>query len=288
MVDKNNFTIAESKQSLMKRNSLKLICSLFVVIAVLSSCYKLQKDYDYQKVTLDPHYNMTAKQYMYSRDSFIVGGKNDTILRWMIKGIQYAGIDWAEYEKPNRTYIFLHNSAIRVLTSGKVTGGFFFDYPIIPKDVNGNPIPSISFPGTDSMRPAFQWSDYSVQTVKNYFLSLIGEGQYTFENLGVANQSIQSLLPPGTVAGNDSKLSYVVVQTTPNPDPAFASLIVFDKTTGKGFDPEGKFNLKLINNQNAPINVNDRTDDRTAGILCNNGPVHVYDKTVHPFRYSWQ
>jgi len=272
----------------MKRISLKLICSLLVVIAVLSSCYKLQKDYDYKKVTLDPHYNMTAKEYMFSRDSFIVGGKNDTILRWMIKGIQYAGIDWAEYEKPNRTYIFLHNSAIRVLSSGKVTGGFFFDYPLTPRDANGNPIPSISFPGTDSTRPATQWSDYSVQTVKNYFLSLIGEGQYTFENLGVANQSIQSLLPPGTVAGNESKLSQVVVQTTPNPDPALAANITFDKVNGKGFDPEGKFNLKLINSQDAPISVNDRTNDRTAGILCNNGPVHVYDKTVHPFRYSWQ
>jgi hypothetical protein len=272
----------------MKSIKIKSLGGLIILIVVFSSCYKLQKDYDYRKVTLDPHYNMTAKQYMYSRDSFIVGGKNDTILRWMIKGIQYAGIDWSEYEKPNRTYIFLHNTAIRVLTFGKVTGGFFFDYPILVKDSAGNQLPSISFPGTDSMRPAFQWSDYSVQTVKNYFLSLIGEGQYTFENLGVANQSIQSLLEPGTIAGKDSKLSYVVVQTTPNPDPSLAANITLDKNLGKGFDPEGKFNLKLINNQDAPISVNDRTSDRTAGILCNNGPVHVYDKTVHPFRYSWQ
>jgi len=272
----------------MKKNTSIIICSLVFLTAVMSGCYKLQKDYNYVKVTIDPHYNMTAKQYLFSRDTFAAGGVNDTILRWMRKGIEYAGIEWSEYEKPNRTYIFLHNSAIRVLTSGKTTGGFFFDYPIFPKDINGNPIPSISFPGTDSVRPALQWSDYSVQTVKNYFLSLIGQGEYTFENLGVANTSIQSLLPPGTVAGNDSKLSWVVVKTTPNPDPANAAVIVFDKLTGKGFDPEGKFNLKLVNNQNAPININDRTEDRTAGILCTNGPVHVYDKTVHPFRYSWQ
>lgn len=272
----------------MKKNTINIFCSLIVLITVFASCYKLQKDYDYVKVTIDPHYNMTARQYLYSRDSFVAGVINDTILRWMRKGIEYAGIDWAEYEKTNRTYIFLHNSAIRVLTAGKTTGGFFFDYPIFPKDANGNPIPSISFPGTDSVRPAMQWSDYSVQTVRNYFLSLIGQGEFTFENLGVANASIQSLLPPGTVAGNDSKLSWVVTKTTPNPDPANAALITLDKASGTGFDPEGKFNLKLINNQNAPININDRTDDRTAGILSNNGPVHIFDRTVHPFRYSWQ
>ena len=272
----------------MKKNSIKILCSSIVLIAVLSGCYKLQKDYNYVKVTIDPHYNMTAKEYLFSRDTFAAGVINDTILRWMRKGIEYAGIDWAEYEKPNRTYIFLHNNAIRVLTSGKTTGGFFFDYPIFPKDANGNPIPSISFPGSDSVRPATNWSDYSVQTVKNYLLSLIGEGQYTFENLSVANTSIQSLLPPGTVAGNDSRLSWVVTRDTPNPDPTSAGSITFSNVNGKGFDPEGKFNLKLINSQNAPININDRTDDRTAGILSNNGPVHVFDKTVHPFRYSWQ
>jgi hypothetical protein len=271
----------------MKKINIKILCGLIVLITAFSSCYKLQKDYDYKKVTIDPHYNMTAKQYLLSRDTFAVGGINDTILRWMRKGIEYAGIDWAEYEKPNRTYIFLHNSAIRVLTSGKTTGGFFFDFPIFPKDINGNPIPSISFPGTDSVRPATQWTDYSVTTVRNYLLYLIGQGQYTFENLSVANTSIPTLLPPNTVAGNDSRLSWVITKTTPNPDPAQASSYVLSNVGGTGFDPEGKFNLKLVNNQNAPININDRTDDRTAGVLCTNGPVHVYDKTIYPFRYSW-
>lgn len=272
----------------MKKFSIKILCSLIVLVTILPACYKLQKDYNYVKVTLDPHYNMTAKQYLFSRDTFAAGVINDTILRLMRKGIEYAGIDWSEYEKPNRTYIFLHNNAIRVLTSGKVTGGFFFDYPIFPKDVNGNPIPSIAFPGTDSVRAATQWSDYSVTTVRNYLLYLIGQGQYTFENLSVTNSSIQTLLPPNTIAGNDSRLSWVITKTTPNPDPASASSIAFSNVGGTGFDPEGKFNLRLVNNQNAPININDRTDDRTAGILSNNGPVHIYDKTVHPFRYSWQ
>jgi len=277
----------------MKKNMIKTFCGLMLLVAVLTGCYKMQKDYDYIKKTIDPHYNMTAKEYMFSRDSFVVGGKNDTILRWMIKGIQYAGIDWSEYEKPDRTYIFLHNTAIRVIGTtspnvGKVTGGLFFDYPVFPRDVNGNHIPSISFPGTDSVRPATQWSDYTVATVRNYFLYLIGQGRYTFENLSVANTSIPTLLPPNTVAGNDSKLSWVITKTTPNPDPALAANITTSNVGGTGFDPEGKINLKLINSQDAPISVNDRTNDRTAGILCTNGPVHVYDKTIHPFRYSWQ
>jgi len=278
----------------MKNYMIKIFFGLVLLTAVLSGCYKLQTDYDYKKVTIDPHYNMTAKQYLFSRDTFAVGGINDTILRWMRKGIEYAGIDWSEYEKPNRTYIFLHNTAIRVLgtsgsTLGKVTGGFFFDYPIFPKDlITGNPIPSISFPGTDSVRPAKEWSEYSVTTVRNYFLYLIGQGQYTFENLGIDNTPVVSLLPPGTVAGNDSRLSWVLTKTTPNPDPTFATSIYLSNVGGTGFDPEGKFNLKLINSQDAPISINDRTNDRTAGILCTNGPVHVYDKTIHPFRYSWQ
>src|SRR5258705_13719114 len=188
----------------MKKINKKILFSLIVLVTVFSGCYKMQKDYDYRKVTIDPHYNMTAKQYLLSRDTFAVGGINDTILRWMRKAIEYSGIDWAEYEKPNRTYIFLHNSAIRVLTSGKTTGGFFFDYPIIVKDALGNPIPSILNPGTDSLRPALNWSDNSVQSVKNYLLSLIDQDEFTFENLAVNNSSISCLLPPETVPGNDS------------------------------------------------------------------------------------
>src|SRR5215212_8250259 len=115
----------------MKKNHILFFAGLIVWSIFLPGCYKLQKDYNYVKKTLDPHVNMTAKAYLLSRDTFLAGVKNDTILRWMRKGIEYSGIDWAEYEKPNRTYIFLHNSAIRVLTSGKVTGGFFFDYPIL-------------------------------------------------------------------------------------------------------------------------------------------------------------
>jgi hypothetical protein len=272
----------------------RLSCYLSIItvaFTTLTGCYKLQKDYDYKPQTLDPHINMTAKDFMHSRG--IAGVGSDTVFKWMELGMQYAGIDTMEYVQTNRTFIFLHNNAIRT-TSGtgptfKVTGGFFFDYPVMGKDSLGNVIKSKIDPTQDSTRPAVQWSDYPQAMVRNYFLYLILQGEYSFENLTVYNKSIQTLMPAGqTVSPNDTKLGWVVTKTTPNPDPASASTIYFDKATGTGFDPEGKINLKLINNQNAPINVNDRADDRTAGYFATNGKIHVYDKTIHPFRYSYQ
>jgi hypothetical protein len=265
----------------------------FIVLAVISftGCYKLQKDYKYNAFTLDPHINITAKAFLLSRGAAGVG--SDTVFKWMQLGIEYAGIDMAEYEKPNRTYIFLHNNAIRTTTGSgaslRVNGGFFFDYPIIGRDSAGNVLKSKLDPTQDSMRPAFTWNEYPQQLVKSYLLYLILQGDYSFENLSVNNTSIQTLLPPGIVADPNkvSKLGWAVVKTTPNPDPALAANITFSTAGGAGFDPEGRINLKLVNNQDAPINLNDRTNDRSAGYFATNGKVHVYGGTVHPFRYSY-
>jgi hypothetical protein len=209
----------------------------------------------------------------------------------MKKCIDYAGIDLAEYEKPGRTYIFLHNNAIKVWDNSKkiVTAGFFFDYPIVVKDASGNVIKSKLNAAVDSTRPALNWSDYSQETVRNYLLYLIIEGEYGFNNLGVPNTTVTTLLPAGkTVPYTDSKLAYVVTKTTPNPDAsAITNITTAYPTGGSGFDPEGKMNLKIGNNDKSPITVNDRTDDRSAGYLATNGQVHVFDKTIHPFRYSY-
>ena len=273
----------------MKKLNYFLPLILLLLIYTLPGCYKLQKDYNYVKATLDTHINMTAKDFMNSRGKAGVG--SDTVFKWMQLGVEYAGIDMSEYEKSGRTFIFLHNSAIRT-TSGsgstfKVTGGFFFDYPIVAKDALGNVIKSKIDPTQDSTRPAVQWSEYSKETVKNYLLYFIIEGEYGFDNLGAINQSVQTLLPPNTVASKtDTKLGWVVTKSTPNHDLAAAN-ITFNPATGTGFDPEGKMNLKLENSQNAPIVLNDRVSDRTAGYLVTNGQIHVYDKTLPPFRYSY-
>ena len=274
----------------MKKFTIPQITLVIISAFFMTSCYKLQKDYQYKPSVLDPNINMTAKDFMNSRGKAGVGA--DTIFKWMQLGIDYAGIDSSEYQKPGRTYIFLHTNAIRT-TSGsgatfKITGGFFFDYPIVVKDGTGTVIKSRIDPTADSMRPATTWSDYPQDLVKNYFLYLILQGDYTFENLTVANNSIQTLLPPGTVANpKDSKLGWVITKTTSNPDATAAAAVTYAPTGGTGFDPEGKINLKLINNQNSPLEINDRVDDRTGGYFATNGKIHVYDKTVPPFRYSY-
>jgi len=274
----------------MKKLNIKPFLIFFALVSALSGCYKLQTDYNYVKHTLDPHINMTAKDFMNSRGKGGVG--TDTVFKWMQLGIEYAGIDMAEYEKTGRTFIFMHNSAIRTTTGSgatlKVTGGFFFDYPIIAKDSAGNVIKSKINPALDSTRPAFQWNEYSKETVKNYLLYFIINGEYGFDNLGANNTTVQTLLPAGTVASKtDSKLGWVVTQTSPNPDLTAISNITFNSATGTGFDPEGKMNLKLANTQDAPIVLNDRVNDRTAGYIATNGLIHVYGNTLHPFRYSY-
>ncbi len=101
----------------------------------MTGCYKLQKDYDYNPQEADPKVNMTAKDYIISRGT--AAPNNDTIFKWMQLAIEYSGIDITEYEKPGRTFILLHTDAVRRLTTGKVTAGFFFDYPVIVKDIAG-------------------------------------------------------------------------------------------------------------------------------------------------------
>lgn len=272
----------------MKRIDIKSVLMIAAVGIVSTGCYKMQKDFEYVQTPLDPNVNKTAKEYILSRADNVTPGSVDTIFRWMKKAIEYAEIDWAEYEKPNRTYILLHTNAVRTLTSNVITGGFFFDYPILVKDANGNQLPSVINPSLDSTRIPTTWEEYSKQTVKNYLLSLIIDGKYTFENLGVPNTTVQTLLPPNTVAGDDSKLSYVVVQNDPNPDPTANGSILMIKGQGKGFDQQGKLNFRVVNNSNSPLRVNDKIDVRTGGIIATNGPMHVLDKTVHPFRYSYQ
>src|SRR5690606_26851271 len=85
----------------------------------------LQKQYDYKPTTLDPHINISARQFLENRSYGTV--PSDTIFKWMRKGLEYAEIDLSEYEKSGRTFIFLHNDAVRVrnATSGAITAGLW-------------------------------------------------------------------------------------------------------------------------------------------------------------------
>lgn len=220
---------------------------------------ELQKKYDYEKKVLDPHINMTAREFLEKRSYGV--DPADTIFKWMRMGLEYAEIDLAEYEKPGRTYILLHNDAIRTYTgsgsSRSITAGFWFDYPLVTSvDPNtGQPITALPT----------KWEDYPKEDVKNYFLYLIALGDYNFDKLGANNTTAQTLLPPNTVASTQTRLGYV--------------------NNGFGFDQEGKMNFRLVNNDDmAPIRINDKTNNRSGGYVATNGIVHVYGTTVHPFR----
>jgi len=278
----------------MKKYKLYTILVLVLAALFISGCYKLQKDYDYKPQEIDPHYDITVKQFIQQKGT--AAANNDTTLKWMQKAIEYSGMDWAEYEKPGRTFILFHNDAVRRLTSGKVTSGFFFDYQVVVKDAMGVPIKSILVPTIDSTRPANDWTDYSKTTVKNLLLYMIIEGEYGFDNLPLTNLAVKTILPVWTKADpQDSRLGWVVTKLTPNPDNSQAALYTLAPGLGTGFDPESKMNLRIGNTDASPIIMNDRMVDRTAGFFFINGRAHVFVSVasgvpttgIHPFRYSY-
>ncbi|MXV14983.1 hypothetical protein [Hufsiella ginkgonis] len=240
-------------------NNITKLFPILAITALLSGCslfgLDVQKDYDYKKVTLDPHINVSAKQFMDERANgtgATAQGSADTIFRWMKKGLEYAGIDLAEYEKSGRTFIFLTNDAIRVrnATTGVITAGLWFTYPIVD-----TVDPLTGLPKTT--HPARSWSEYTQQDVKNMFLYLIGNGEYNFEQLSNLNTKVQSLLPAASVMSTKSTFGYT--------------------NAGKVFDQAGVFYLKLQTNADlTPIIINNGNTSRSAGYIATNGPVHVW------------
>lgn len=85
----------------MKAKSIAI--SIFAAIA-LSSCsgFGLQKDYKYESQTLDPHINMTAWEYMQSRED----------LSEMVEAVQFTGMEeYYTQTDSTLTYLFLNNTA---------------------------------------------------------------------------------------------------------------------------------------------------------------------------------
>jgi hypothetical protein len=112
--------------------------------------------------------------------------------------------------------------------------------------------------------PATKWEDYKPETVRRYFMYLIGQGEFNFEQLNSENKVLQSLLPANTVSDPTEKTLF----RTPNV-----------------FDQEGKFTLKIRNNDDlGPIVFNDGPNARTGGYVATNGIVHVYSAYVPPSR----
>ncbi len=271
---------------MMKKIYLYLL-GIVAATGTMSSCsmfgLDVQKDYDYELSTLDPHINMSAQEYLLSRGKNPVIA-NDTVFKWMQLGLEYAGINLDEYEKPGRTFIFLNNNAIRVrnANTGVITAGMWFDLAVMLKNQDGSLQLANGAPVT---RPANKWSDYSVETVRNYFLYLIALGDYGFENAKLENTTFETLLGPGKVAGNETRLGYLV--PSPVPVPGNTRILVYDYLTGTGtgFDPEGKINLRMLNSDYSPLQVNNASTLATSGIIATNGKIHVAGTTVYPSRY---
>ncbi len=205
---------------------------------------QLQEDVDHPTTTIDPHINKTAWQFI--KDLALGTGANDTIFKQMYKAIIYSGIDTNEYTKPGRTFLVYHNDAVLRKTGTPATATsdcYFGKYKV----------------GTPAVA-ATKWEDYPQLQVKNHLLSLIVQGEHTFENITPDPEFDHTLMPA-------------------NYDP---------------LNPESLITFRVINDRDSRLRINDFPGSayptpglatpglqaRTAGLLSTNGPVHVVDRVV--------
>jgi len=206
---------------------------------------KLHQNEEHIVSTIDPHIYKTAWQFLKDRGLGPATSPNDTIFKRMYQAIIYSGIDTNEYIQPNRTFIFLHNDAIfRKSGSTTTTDCYFGKYKV-------GPAPGVA---------ATKWEDYPQLQVKNHLLSLIVEGEHTFENITPDPEFDHTLMP----------LAY---------DP---------------LNPESLIAFRVINDRDSRLRINDFPGSdyptpnlttpglqaRTAGILSTNGPIHVIDRVL--------
>jgi hypothetical protein len=220
---------------------------LCLLLFISAGCKKLaglqlQENTEHVTTTIDPHINMTAWDFLKLRALGPSTAPNDTIFKRMYQAIMYSGIDTNEYIKAGRTYIFLHNDAIRRLSGSTVqTDSYFGKYKV-------------------NNAPATKWEDYPKDQVKNYLLSLIVPGEYSFDNVRPDPEFHQTLMPLGY-------------------DP---------------LNPESLIAFRVINDRDSRFRINDFPGSavptpnlaspwiqaRTAGILSTNGPIHVIDRVL--------
>jgi hypothetical protein len=170
-------------------NKISFSLSLVALLGLAVSCNKLaglerQKDWEFTPVTVDPNIKMTAWDYLKKRA--LGPAPTDTIMKRMYEAVIYSEIDTGEYTKPGRTFVFLHNDAVRRLSSNKYTTDCYWG-----RDSVGTP-----------KRPAVAWSEYPKSHVKNLLLYLIAEGNHTFETLTPLNVTAKTLAPAGSNPNN--------------------------------------------------------------------------------------
>jgi hypothetical protein len=227
-------------------NNIYKLWLLYASISLLASCtlagLDLQEDWDFTPKVADPHTNVTAWRFMMERN---LPGQ-DSVFNLMLEGIAYAGLDSSIYTQTGKTFILLHREAIFRISGNKVTNDCYFGRYVVPdRDSSGNPIPG-------KTRAAKNWTEYPKEQVRNHLLYLIAQGEYSFGSISTENDTVNTLLPPGT-------------------DP---------------LNPQSIMVLKVVNDRDSRIRINDflnsvrATTVRTGGLLNTNGPAHVVDRVV--------
>ncbi|MBO9198856.1 MULTISPECIES: hypothetical protein [Niastella] len=228
----------------MNRIINKLIVAIGIVASLsLVGCYKAQTDYKKEPHTLDPHLNKTAQEYLNDRANG-VAAPSDTIFRLMLQGIQYAGIDMNIYAQTGKTFILLHNDAIRRLDKNVVQPDCFFGANL----VNG--------------KAATKWSDYPKDFVKNYLLYLLLDGVYDHYTLpGIDNVAVNTQAPAGSLSAMPAGVTRSTF--TPNDNSAMKIKVL---------------NSSPSNTSDYPIVLNNVINVRTSSLLATNGTIHVIDR----------
>lgn len=223
-------------------------CCIVMLSASFSGCkklfgLKLQENTEHEVSTLDPHIYKTAWQYL--KDRALGSNPDDTIFKRMYQAVVYSGIDTSEYTKTSRTFIFLHNDAVRRLSGSTVTTDCYFGkYKVGPS------------PGVVATR----WEDYPQSQVKNYLLSLIVVGEHSFDNVFPDPKFEKTLMPPNTDPLNpQSEIAFRVIN-----------------------DRDSRFRINDFPGSAVPTPnlTSPGIQARTAGILATNGPVHVIDRVL--------
>ena len=225
------------------------LVTICIACIAFSGCRKIfglenQKNEDHPTTTIDPHINMNAWDFLKLRALGPSTSPNDTIFKRMYQAIVYSGIDSNEYKTPGRTFIFLHNDAVRRLSGSTPTADCYFGkYKV----------------GTPAVA-ATKWEDYPQLQVKNYLLSLIVVGEHTFENVFPDPKFANTLMPPGTDPLNpQSEIAFRVIN-----------------------DRDSRFRINDFPGSAVPTPnlATPGIQARTAGILSTNGPIHVVDRVL--------
>lgn len=107
------------------RNKGMLLFGFLFLILTFSSCdLALQKDYDYEPQTLDPHVNMTAWDYMQTRPD---------VFSSLIIALNYTGLD-TYYKQTDKKYTFLTLNNVAMDTYRQATEGAEMDITKWDKD----------------------------------------------------------------------------------------------------------------------------------------------------------